>query len=148
MFCVLGYQESKVAIHDKFTTFRFFWYDVFGDMTTAINYALLDAWNLRDPEIQPVVYREFFDAMEGEQRIRDWYQIARFKDPVMIEAIAHCRFCPVDIIEDIVMWQKTGFLVRLVKRNPNTDLTAIAVKEIARRSRVEAAKKQSKKPLW
>lgn len=141
---MLSEQESRVAVYNIFVEMRELWFMVMGDMTKAIRYGLLDAWNCQRPEVDPKIVRAFYIHMEGEQKIRDWYEMARFSDPMLIEAIAHCQFCPLDIVEDIFVWQRERFIYKMGHRNPNPQISKMAVAEIKRRERAEMRKKESK----
>ena len=133
---MLSEKEQRKAVYKIWKDMETLWLLVFENAAEASRYSLLDAWNCTNPEIDFKIVRDFWKIMDGEVKIRKWYILYR-DDKLLLSAIAHCQFLPLDILTDLLRTQPTSFLNSIVQKNPSSTIqyfTSLEVKERKKKS--------------
>lgn len=131
---MLSEKDARRAVYNIWKDMETLWLFVFENEDAAARFSLLDAWNCTNPEIEARYVRSFWKIMEGEKKIRSWY-ISYRDNKLLLDAIAHCQFLPVDILNDIFRTQSTAFLYGIVAYNPNRTIRYLTSLEIEQRKK-------------
>ena len=129
---MLSEKDARRAVYNIWKDMETLWLFVFENEDAAARFSLLDAWNCTNPDIEPRIVRSFWKIMDGEKKIRSWY-ISYRDNKLLLDAIAHCQFLPVDILNDIFRTQSTAFLYGIVAYNPNRTIRYLTSLEIEQR---------------
>ena len=96
---MLSEKDARRAVYNIWKDMETLWLFVFENEDAAARFSLLDAWNCTNPEFEARYVRSFCKIMEGEKKIRSW-SISNRDNKLLLDAIAHCQFLPVDILND------------------------------------------------
>ncbi len=131
---MLSEKDARRAVYNIWKDMETLWLFVFESKDAAARFSLLDAWNCTNPDIEPRIVRSFWKIMDGEKKIRSWY-ISYRDNKLLLDAIAHCQFLPVDILTDIFRTQSTAFLYGIIEYNPNRTIRYLTSLEIEQRKK-------------